>query len=89
MDKVNALQDMASPESTYASVIQKENFPMPLYSMHTKILPQKIIFWELGTQLTLDLLQELRIIEYVCTSQTKHVLTNLRPVIQTYSSKTD
>ena len=28
MDKVNTPQDMASPESTYASLIQKENFPM-------------------------------------------------------------
>ena len=28
MDKVNALQDMSSPASSYASVTQKENFPM-------------------------------------------------------------
>ena len=36
-------------------------------------------------QLTFDLLQELRIIEYVYTSQAKHVLINLRSVIQTCS----
>ena len=28
MDKVNAPQDMSSPASSYASVTQKENFPM-------------------------------------------------------------
>ena len=33
--------------------------------------------------------QQLRIIEYVCNSQTKRLFTNTYPVIQTYSSKTD
>ena len=33
MDKVNEPQDMSSPASSYASVTQKENFPMKQHAI--------------------------------------------------------
>ena len=94
MDKVNAPQDMSSPASSYASVTQKENFPMIKHAIvldSYKDITIKDYILGVGKALNPTNIRFASRIanNRICISQAKLLLTISHPIIQIYSLKTD
>ena len=85
---------MASPESTYASVIQKENFPVKEHAIvldaYEDITIKNYIL-VVGKALNPTNIRFASRIanNRICMYLAGKTCVDLRPVIQTYSSKTD